>query len=315
MEVEYAPTEEEIKAGDPAPPSVRFTAEPLLPAQPGDFFSPLLSPLAIAAAAFAIVAGVIWVGQQMTHAAGQTGYVRAIDREESTNPTEAGADAFRVAPVGIGIGTPVRQAPMPPPRPISRTLVVGPFLGDENRASARASLLPVHDMMKLLHAYDGAPLWSVAVPAGPSGPPEPSVTMPVGGVAPLLFPENPNAALRATRGATLQNAAAMQPAGPPAAALEVAIERLHNRTDALGTQANLCLTADQYPPPLQPGVKTVLREIHSYLKDADLAATDPVNAGALRVQATRRLNHAQAVVQYMDGLIDGTVDPDSTPAP
>ena len=306
MDVDYAPEEEHEVPSAPKPPTGDFFVPRPDPLS-ADVFTPLIPPLAICAAAFCLVGLVIWAGQRMTHAADHNAYTQAISSEmAAVSPADPGALYRTAGPFG---GLRRVSPPLPPPRPLSISLITGPFLGDEKRAEARRAITPAHDMLTLIRKFDGPLLWGTDS-YGRSGRGSGTVA-----TAPMAFPPaGSSPAGDVTRAATFQSRSDAGMAN--VRDTEVAVERVHARTESLSTQVDLYVFPGQVPEPLQPGVRSVAQELHSFLKDADLASTaDPADRATLRDRASRRLTHADRVLQYMDGVINGTTDPNVVPQP
>jgi hypothetical protein len=220
-------------------------------------------------------------------------------------------------------GTPARPnaayAAMAPPPPVSRALITGPFLGEAERNAAHTALKPVRDLLGLVRGYDSKGLWDSTALTGAGRPAAavPSVTLPVaGGVPPAAFPAAVgSAALTASRAATFQGNGVGQIIGGSVDAVDQ-IEQIHQRAEAMASEVDRVTPPAQFPSPLQSGVIGVSQELHAYLKDADLAATaDAQSRAQLRAEAARRLQQAQSYVDYMDSLINGTVNSGSLPPP
>jgi hypothetical protein len=289
--------------------------------------------------AFAIVGLVIWAGQRLTHAAAKSNYAQSISREvdyQVPDPNQPSRNTFSTGltqnsfapPMGRISNAPVTIGALPP---VDKSLVTGPFIGMDIRKAAKDSIRPVHDLLDLIRRYDSKGLWNqdttaATVQNGNGNASGPTVVTVPGGTDPVLLPgQNPmvvNAGGNATRGATFQGGGTSPSlpvsnnanSGSIASAI-VTIDHIHMRTDSLGTQTDMTLPPEQFPAPLRPDVKAVSQEIHSYLKDADLAATaDAATRAQLRAQASIRLAAAQRLYEHMNGVIDGTADVNRPPS-
>jgi hypothetical protein len=86
---------------------------------------------------------------------------------------------------------------------------------------------------------------------------------------------------------------------------DMAVDRVTEETEALGSLLSLTAHPDTFPAPLRDEVGQVSRELHTYLQDVRYAVALPTERSRLLSLASQHLSQGESLLHDMEGLVGG----------